>query len=93
MEELRNLVSKDELKKRLQTDDEPRTTVSFYKYFPIEEPQNFRDEIYKNLEKIGVLGRIYVASEGINAQISVPERNFQDFKDYLYSIDFLDGVR
>jgi len=93
MEELRNLVSKDELKKRLQTDDEPRTTVSFYKYFPIEEPQNFRDEIYKNLEKIGVLGRIYVASEGINTQISVPERNFQVFKDYLYSIDFLDGVR
>ncbi|MDQ3130367.1 MAG: rhodanese-related sulfurtransferase, partial [Acidobacteriota bacterium] len=73
--------------------DEPRTTVSFYKYFPIEEPQNFRDEIYKNLEKLGVLGRIYVAPEGINAQISVPEKNFQDFKDYLYSIIFLDGVR
>jgi UPF0176 protein len=93
MEELRNLVSKTELKRRLQADDEPRTTLSFYKYHPVAEPQIFRDEIYLNLEMLGVLGRIYVASEGINAQISVPERNFQNFVNYLYSIDFLKGVR
>jgi UPF0176 protein len=93
MEELRNLVSKTELKKRLNTDDEIRTTVSFYQYHPIEKPQEFRDELYKNFERLNVLGRIYIASEGINAQISVPEKNFQAFKDYLYSIDFLNGVR
>ncbi len=93
MEELRNLVSKEELKKRLQTDDEPRKTVSFYKYHPIENPREFRDELFVNLGNLGVLGRIYVASEGINAQISVPEKNFGDFKNYLYSVDFLDGVR
>jgi len=93
MEELRNLVSKTELKKRLQSDGESRITLSFYQYFPIKNPQQLRDELFGNLEKLGVLGRIYVASEGINAQISVPERNFEDFKNYLYSIDFLKGVR
>lgn len=93
MPELRNLTSQSVLKKRLKNDFEPRRTVSFYKYHLIENPQQFRDALYENLETLGVLGRIYIASEGVNAQISVPEKNFQAFQDYLYSIDFLNGVR
>ncbi len=93
MPELRNLTAQAELKMRLEADPEPRTTVSFYKYHLIENPQQFRDELYENLERLGVLGRIYIADEGINAQASVPEKNFQAFKDYLYSIDFLNGIR
>ena len=93
MKELRNLTSQEELKKRLEADTEKRTTVSFYKYFPVENPQEFRDELYVNFQRLGVLGRIYVAREGINAQASVPEKNFQVFKDYLYSINFLDKLR
>jgi len=93
MSELRNLTSQAELKKRLQTDPEKRTTVSFYQYYPLENPQQFRDEVYQSLENLGVLGRVYIAEEGINAQISVPEKNFQRFEDFLYSIDFLSGVR
>ena len=50
-----------------------RITISFYKYHHIEDPQAFRDELYMDLATLGVLGRIYVASEGINAQISVPD--------------------
>jgi len=87
------LTAQAELKTRLETNPEPRTTVSFYKYHSIENPQQFRDELYENLERFGVLGRIYVAGEGINAQASVPKKNFQAFKDYLYSIDFLNSVR
>ena len=41
----------------------------------------------------GVLGRTYVAHEGINAQISVPKANFGQFKQHLYAHDFLDGLR
>lgn len=93
MEELRNLVSQEELKKRLAVDGEARRTLSFYQYHTIENPPKFRDELYEKLKHLGVLGRIYVAGEGINAQMSVPEKNFRAFKDYLYSIDFLDGVR
>ncbi len=91
--ELRNLTAQEELKKRLLSDTEKRTTVSFYKYFPVENPPEFRDELYLNFEKLGVLGRIYVAREGINAQASVPERNFEKFRDYLYSIAPLNDLR
>ncbi len=93
MPELRNLTSQAELKKRLHADTEKRTTISFYQYHPIANPLQFRDEIYEKLEALGVLGRIYIAVEGINAQISIPAKNFQIFEDYLYSIQFLDGVR
>ncbi len=72
---------------------EPRTTISFYQYFPIAEPEQFRNELYKNLEGIKVFGRIYVAHEGINAQVSVPQSNFEAFKTYLYSIEPLNGLR
>lgn len=72
---------------------EPRTTISFYQYFAIQNPQEFRDYLYKNLVALKVFGRIYVAKEGINAQISVPAANFEAFKSFLYSIDALNGLR
>jgi UPF0176 protein len=45
------------------------------------------------LEPLGVLGRIYVSSEGINAQVSVPDEQFTLFKEQLDSIDFLRDLR
>lgn len=91
--ELRNKICQETLKERIQNDPTPRTTISFYKYFSIEDPQEFRDTLFLKLTKIGVLGRIYVAYEGINAQISVPTANFEEFKNYLYSIPALNGIR
>lgn len=91
--ELRNLTSQEKLKEQIQKDRTPRTTVSFYQYSHIENPNNFRDELFLNLSNFGVLGRIYVAHEGINAQISVPTDKFKKFKDYLYSFPFLHGIR
>lgn len=90
---LHNRVNKDELKQRLLQSDEPRITLSFYKYHQLEDPQRFRNELFLLLNNLGVFGRIYVAPEGINAQISVPEPNFELFKTQLYSIPFLNGVR
>lgn len=73
---------------------EPRTTVSFYKYFHIADPQAFRDELYLEFYALNVFGRIYIAHEGINAQISVPESNFEKFRDELYQFDpELNGLR
>lgn len=91
--ELRNLTCQEKLKEQILNDPTPRTTVSFYQYAPINNPQNFRDELFLNLSRLGVLGRIYVANEGINAQISVPADNFAAFKAYLYSYNFLNGIR
>src|SRR6185503_8049133 len=90
---LHNRVSQKELKERLYQETEPRTTISFYQYFPIAEPELFRNELYKHLEVLKVFGRIYVAHEGINAQISVPQSNFEAFRNYLYSIEPLNGLR
>ena len=61
---LHNRVSNEELKQRLMEEPFPRTTISFYQYFPIQNPQEFRDFLYKNLNAIQVFGRIYVANEG-----------------------------
>ena len=90
---LHNRVSQKELKERLYQEAEPRTTISFYQYFPIADPKIFRDELYKALEGIKVFGRIYIAHEGINAQLSVPQSNFEQLKTYLYSIEPLHGIR
>lgn len=90
---LHNRVSNEELKQRLMEDTEPRTTISFYCYFAVQNPQEFRDALYKNLFALKVFGRIYVAFEGINAQISVPTANLEAFKAYLYSFEPLNGLR
>ena len=84
---LHNRISQAELKKLLYAEIERRITISFYQYFAIEDPKQFRDELYKALNAIKVFGRIYIAHEGINAQISVPETNFEALKNYLYSIE------
>lgn len=93
MAALHNRVSQKELKQRLAEETEHRTTISFYHYFPIEDPKAFRDELYLHLNTLKVFGRIYIAQEGINAQISVPDRHFDDLKNYLYSIHPLQGIR
>ncbi len=90
---LHNRVSQKELKQRLYEENVHRTTVSFYRYFQINDPQVFRDELYKNLEALKVFGRIYIAEEGINAQVSIPDYNFEAFRNYLFSITALNGVR
>jgi UPF0176 protein len=90
---LHNRVSQKELKERLYTEQEPRKTISFYKYAFIEDPKIFRDVLYKNLDELKVFGRIYVAHEGINAQVNIPVSAYDKFKEYLYSISFLNGVR
>ena len=93
MSVLHNRISNKELKEKLYQENFPRTTISFYQYFSIQDPLAFRDELYKSLNMLQVFGRIYVANEGINAQISVPTHLFEDFKTYLYSIKGLEGLR
>jgi UPF0176 protein len=90
---LHNAVNKKELKQKLELNPVPRKTVSFYKYHPLPNPQIFRDHLYLLLEQVGVLGRIYVASEGINAQISVPLENWDLFISKTNEITFLEGNR
>ncbi len=93
MATLHNRISQKELKQRLQEETESRTTLSFYRYFPISDPGEFRDRLYLALSDLKVFGRIYLAHEGINAQVSVPASRVPDFRDYLETIDPLKGLR
>ena len=91
---LHNRVNNEELKQRMLAETEPRTTVSFYKYFQVADPAAFRDELYIKFTELKVFGRIYVAHEGINAQVSVPSSNYEVFRDTLYaSASELNGIR
>lgn len=90
---LHNRISQKELKQRLHEETEPRTTISFYQYFFIEDSQKFRDELYQSLSALNVFGRIYIAQEGINAQLSVPKSNYNLLEDYLHSTEPLKQVR
>lgn len=90
---LHNKVNREELKARMATSEEARTTVSFYRYHQIEDVHTFRDELFAAWERIGVMGRTYVASEGINAQISLPTSNLEAFRSHLDSIPWMQNLR
>ncbi len=90
---LYNTLSKEELAARLAAETEPRITVSFYSYHAIGDPQKFRDDMFAAFTPMRVLGRIFVASEGINAQCSVPQSHFEELKNYLYQFPPMNGLR
>ncbi|MEM9990391.1 MAG: rhodanese-related sulfurtransferase [Bacteroidota bacterium] len=93
MKKLYNLINSEELKQQMLKSQENRVTLSFYQYANIVHPEHFRNQFYEDLSALEVFGRIYVAKEGINGQISLPAENFEALKNYLYSIDFLNGIR
>lgn len=93
MKSLHNRVDKTLLKEQLEKSNTPRKTISFYKYAKIGNPQVFRDHFYLLLSEIDVLGRIYVAKEGVNGQVSVPVHYLNEFRSRLDEIVFLEGCR
>jgi UPF0176 protein len=78
-----NIYDKETLKKRLEGEDFSRKTVSFYRYVILDDVEALRDELYVRWAEFGILGRIYIAREGINAQISVPEHHWDSFVEDL----------
>ncbi len=91
-EQLYNKKSKEDLIKELQNESFKRLTLSFYKYIEINNSQDSRDQMYRDLSSMRILGRIYIANEGINAQISVPEHYINDFQNYMKSKYMLKNV-
>ena len=82
-----------ELKKSLKRESFNRITCSFYKYCFIDNPEGLRNKLYSNLIEQDILGRIYVSKEGINAQISIPEHNVDNFKSYIHSINVFSDIK
>ena len=91
--QLYNKLSALEQSTILEESGSERLTLSFYKYAHIGNPQLFRDHLFLSWDSLEVLGRIYVAHEGINAQLSLPVIYFKEFKNHLESISFLKDVK
>ena len=83
MKQFHNIYGRAELLKMRAAENFRRKTVSFYRYVIIEDPAILRDKLYEDWSNMGVLGRVYLAKEGINAQISVPEHHIEAFVNYL----------
>jgi len=88
-----NTVDRKILKEQLSNSETSRITLSYYKYYQLGNPHFFRDYLYLHYDSVGVLGRIYVANEGVNAQISVPKENWGVFLECHHNITFLQNNR
>lgn len=87
-----NRISKHELKAQLKKEAIERKTISFYRYVKLENPAALRDELYKQWFDKKCFGRIYLAHEGINAQMSVPTAEWENFVTHLHSLPYFSGV-
>jgi UPF0176 protein len=87
-----NKLNRELAEKKLAEENYKRTTLSFYRYVQIANPQDLREKLFHAWEKLGVLGRVYLAPEGVNAQISLPEHNLNSFKSQLYEIAYFSNV-
>ncbi len=90
---LYNRLSNLESTNLLDKSKEDRLTLSFYKYFKIDNLIIFRNYLFSSFSEIRVLGRIYVANEGINAQLSLPKKQLSSFEAKLDEIELLKGIR
>ena len=89
---LTNRTDKNVLKQRLKEEQIKRKTISFYRYVAIPEPEILRDELYKTWSELNCFGRIYLAHEGINAQMSVPEDHWDAFVEFVQSLSYFKDV-
>lgn len=83
MSSLYNIYPKKKLKFNIFINHQDRNTYSFYKYCYINNPKKMRDIIYKIFYKLKIFGRIYIAQEGINAQISILKKKYYIMKNFI----------
>ena len=89
---LHNKLNRAEAEKILAVEKFNRLVISFYRYVEIENAKVLRDLLFEEWSKLNVLGRVYLASEGINAQVSIPEPLLSSFRDLVDSVALLKGV-
>lgn len=91
--QLYNTLSAEERAELIDQAGKQRLTLSFYAYAKIEDPKQFRDNLFIEWNKLDALGRTYVAKEGINAQMSIPAENMEAFRETLEAYDFMKNIR
>jgi UPF0176 protein len=91
--QLYNTLSAEERAQLIDEAGKQRLTLSFYAYAKIQDPKKFRDDLFVVWNALDALGRIYVATEGINAQMSISAENLDAFRKTLEVYDFMKGIR
>jgi UPF0176 protein len=89
---IKDLRSREEKRAAVRADLRPRTTLSFYRYVKLEDPVAFRLRLLATWGELGCLGRIYVAHEGINAQMNVLTERWSDFDAWVQAQPELAGI-
>ena len=89
---LYNKLDRDTLIQHLNEESFSRKTLSFYKYMEIQIPQDFRDKLFRAFDTLNCFGRIYIAREGINAQMSIPGHNWSSFLELLQQWEDLKNI-
>jgi UPF0176 protein len=85
-------ISRVEKRRLAQADMRPRVTLSFYRYVHIADPEAFKNLLLEKWGDLDCMGRVYVASEGINAQMNIPKEYWDRFDAWTQSQPELMGV-
>ena len=72
MKRLHNIEDRRVLMERMKADSRPRTTLSFYRYVHLDQPERTRAELYEAWSQLEVLGRTYVAKEASTPKSPCP---------------------
>jgi len=88
----RDLRSREQKRRDAAADTRPRVTLSFYRYVKIEDPIAFRERLLNQWSQYDCMGRIYVAQEGINAQMNVPKIFWDQFDAWVQDQPELKGI-
>ena len=67
--------------------------TSYYKFTPITNPQQFCLEHKKKCRSLNLLGRIYIASEGINGSVAGRPADVEAYKEYLSSLSGFENIQ
>jgi UPF0176 protein len=65
--------------------------VLYYTYMPISDLDKFRDEHYEKCLELNLLGKIIVASEGINGCVSGDDSNIEKYVEYIKTLGVNDA--
>lgn len=59
-------------------------TLAFYKFYPLTKPEleALKEKLLADFGELGIVGRIYISTEGINAQIACPEECLPKLQAY-----------
>ena len=88
-----NKLSKQDCIQSLQNETFERVTLSFYKYVQLTDLEKLRDALYLKWNDLKVFGRIYLSVEGINAQLSLPKFNLEEFKTMLNNYNAFEDIK